>query len=215
LRLRHRDPGAEPQPLADGVAWLGVRLRLRPDPWTGRARAGYVVPDNKVRDMLARIAEMTTPPSSRIDAAAFDLGRWIVSVNDQLRDWYQAYVFAENAGEVFRAVDEHSRERVGELLHSVTGTRHRQLREQYRVWLPRGFWTWQVKGCRLTQLSSLAPRCPRGLTRRPPWQVPLGADAEVRPAAGSRPPAKPGVYPEPPPPEPPPAGSSQAITPQE
>ena len=43
----------------------------------------------------------------------------------------------------------------------------------YRVWLPRGFWTWEVQGTRLTVLSSLAPVAPRGLTRKPAWQCPL------------------------------------------
>ena len=57
--------------------------------------------------MLERLSEMTAPPSSRLDADVFDLGRWIVSINEQLREWRQAYVFADNAPEVFHAVDEH------------------------------------------------------------------------------------------------------------
>ena len=71
--------------------------------------------------MLERIVEMTTPPSARIDASAFNLGRWIVSVNEQLRDWRQAYLYADNGAEVFAALDEHTRERVAQLLHAVTG----------------------------------------------------------------------------------------------
>ena len=54
----------------------------------GRLAFGYVVPDAKVGDMLARLTEMTAPPSDKIDAAAFNLGRWVVSVNTQLRDWW-------------------------------------------------------------------------------------------------------------------------------
>ena len=46
--------------------------------------------------MLDRLVEMTAPPSDKIDAAAFNLGKWIVSVNTQLRDWWQAYRYADN-----------------------------------------------------------------------------------------------------------------------
>jgi hypothetical protein len=119
--------------------------------------------------MLERVAEMTTPPSARIDPSAFNLGRWIVSVNDQLRDWRQAYLYADNAPEVFAALDEHTRDRVGLLLQAVTGKRFHELRAEYRVRLPRGFWIWQVNGSRLVVLSPLAPRAPEQLTRKPAW----------------------------------------------
>ncbi len=119
--------------------------------------------------MLERVVEMTLPPSARIDASAFNLGRWLVSINEQLRDWRQAYLYADNAAEVFAALDEHTRERVVQLLHAVTGKRFQNLRAEYRVRLPRGFWTWKVNGCALVVLSSLAPHAPENLTRRPPW----------------------------------------------
>jgi hypothetical protein len=170
LQQRLRDGFPQPCSIQDGVTWLGVRLQARPNRWTGKMRFGYFIPDDKVVSMLARVNEMTMPPSTRIDASAFNLGRWIVSVNEQLRDWHQAYVFADNAADVFRTLDEHTRDRVGQLLNSVTGTRWRDLYGEYRLRLPRGFWTWQVSGCHLTVLSALAPRCPYRLTRRPPWQ---------------------------------------------
>jgi RNA-directed DNA polymerase len=165
----------------DGVDWLGVRIQPRPVSWTGRVEFGYVVPDDRVRRVLDRITEMTTAPSPRIDAAAFDLGRWLVSINDQLREWRQAYVFADNGPIVFRAIDEHTRERVAELLHSVTGLRRSALYARYWVRLPRGFATWEVNGTRLVVLSSLAPERPRGLTRSPPWlRVPPGQSAAAK-----------------------------------
>lgn len=36
---------------------------------------GYAVPGAKVASMTARLVEMTTPPSDKIDAAAFNLGK--------------------------------------------------------------------------------------------------------------------------------------------
>jgi group II intron reverse transcriptase/maturase len=188
LRQRLRSTDAA-RPIQEGVTWLGLQLRPRPNRWTPKARFGYVVPDAKVVAMLERIKEMTAPPSERIDPTAFDLGRWIVSINDQLRDWHQAYVFADNAPEVFQALDEHTLDCVKELLHSVTGIRHHDLFRDYRVWLPRGFWSWQVNGSRLVVLSALAPRRPRNLIRKPPWQVPLAKakDVAAEPAAGAAP----------------------------
>lgn len=153
----------------NGIPWLGVKLRPRICGWSDQTQFGYVVPDEKVIHMLGRIEEMTLPPSTRIDPSAFDLGRWLVSINDQLRDWWQAYLFADNALLVFRALDEYTFERVAELLHSITGRRRGQLYDEYRVRLPRGFQSWQIDGCRLTVLSSLAPRRPDRLIRRPVW----------------------------------------------
>lgn len=170
LRQQLRDPRAEPAPAEDGIHWLGVRLQPRLSPWTERIQCGYAIPDAKVKDMLARINEMTAPPSNRIERDAFNLGRWILSVNSQLRDWHQAYMFADNRFEVFAAVDDHCRHRIGGLIYSVQGVRGKDLYRQYRARLPRGFWTWQVDGCQLVILSALAPRCPHRLVRTPDWQ---------------------------------------------
>jgi hypothetical protein len=186
LQQKLREPRACPVPLTEGLEWLGVRLQARQQRWGGQAAYGYVVPDAKVEEMLARLSEMTEPPSDRIDASAFNLGRWIVSINEQLRDWRQAYLFADNAGEVFRALDDHSRERVGELLQSVTGLRRVAVCQQYRVRLPRGFWTWEVPGARLVVLSSLAPHCPGNLVRRPPWDGLSHAAVEQGPPPAQR-----------------------------
>jgi hypothetical protein len=155
-------------------------LRVWPQRWSDCLSHGYVVPDAKVIDMLARLTEMTAPPSARVDGSAFNPARWIVSINEQLRDWRGAYLYADNAPEVFRALDDHARLRVGQLLQSITAVRGPQLLRQYRVKLPRGFWSWEVPGARLTVLSSLAPQAPANLTRRPPW---MGRHLPARPAA--------------------------------
>lgn len=164
-----RSPVAAPALLSEGVDWLGVRLRGRVRSWDARTIFGYLIPDERVVKMLSRLDEMTVPPSDRIGADAFNLSRWLVSINEQLREWQQAYRFADNALEVFRAVDDRSRERVGALLASITGLRRYELRRRHYQRLPRGFWTWQVDGCRLVVLSSQAPESPVQLTRRPPW----------------------------------------------
>lgn len=168
-RQRLRRPVAAPSLLSEGVSWLGVSLAPRRNSWTGRIAVGYLIRDDKVRSMLARIDEMTVPPSERIDPAAFNLARWLVSINDQLRDWRQVYQYADNAREVFATLDERALRRVGQLLESVTGLRRYQLVKQYVRRLPRGFWTWEVEGTRLVVLSSLAPRRPYRLVRPPNW----------------------------------------------
>lgn len=150
--------------------WLGVNICPATDDWGGKTRYEYTVPPKKVESMLARIDEMTEPPSERIDASAFDLGRWMKSINEQLDDWFQVYQFAGNAPAVFRAVDEHTAQRVGELIRSIHGLRRSVLERDYRVRLPRGFRSWQVEGCRLIVLASRAPRRPAFLIRRPLWQ---------------------------------------------
>lgn len=183
LHQRLRDPHAAPTALTTGLTWLGVRLQPQLRPWTRTVTFGYVVPEDRVAAMLQRLTEMTTPPSDRIEAGAFNLGRWVVSINEQLRDWRQAYLFADNATEVFRAIDEHTRERMALLVQAVTGARAAQLYAQYRVRLPRGFWTWQVEGTRLVCLSSLAPHNPVALTRRPPWMRRDALPAAEKPAA--------------------------------
>jgi RNA-directed DNA polymerase len=168
MHQKLRRPHDSPKPAAEGVDWLGVRIQPRALGWAGRIRFGYVVPDAKVTAMLERLTEMTAPPSDKIDGGAFNLARWIVSINEQLRDWRQAYQFTDNSHEVFRALDEHCHERVGALLQSVTGVRRASL-HQFRARLPRGFRTWEVPGARLTVLSSLAPHWPANLVRQPAW----------------------------------------------
>lgn len=156
-------------PVTSRVPWLGVEIVAQTPEWSSQIEFGYEIPGHKVLKMMTRIDEMTLPPSTKIDPEAFDLGRWLVSINSQLRDWWQAYLFAANAQLAFRAIDDHTDQRVGELLRAVTGKRWHELRDHYRVRLPRGFSSWQVNGCRLSVLSSLAPRRPDRLTRRPEW----------------------------------------------
>lgn len=155
-------------PATQGVAWLGVEI----GPRTKSAVDGefaYFVPSPKLQRMQERIAEMTVPPNARIDPAAFDLAKWLQSINEQLRDWWSVYMYAANAQETFRQLDQFTFERVGELLYAITGQRRRALLEQYRVKLPRGFTSWQIDGTRLTVLSSLAPRNPDRLCFPPAW----------------------------------------------
>lgn len=173
--------------ILQGVEWLGVRIVPRPNRWTGRLEFAYVVPDGKVFKMLQRIDEMTVPPSARLDAGVFDLGRWLASLNEQLRDWWQAYMYADNAEAVFRALDERTQDRVGELLHHVTGKRRGVLLREHAARLPRGFTSWEAGGVKLTVLSSLAPRRPRCLIGHPPWMWIAGngkSSPPPRPANG-------------------------------
>lgn len=158
-----------PIPVAQGFPWLGTEFRQRSLVLPGATEFGYVVPRKKIDDMVARLLEMTTPPSDKIDVAAFNLGKWIVSINNQLRDWRQVYLFADNAPEVFHLLDQVTRDRVGHLAKAVLGVSWSELRRNYLVQLPRGFWTWEFPGARLSVLSSLAPHAPAHLIRRPKW----------------------------------------------
>jgi len=177
-RQTFREPGPVIVPSTSGVDWLGVRLRPRPAGWGRPIGFGYAIPDSKVAAMIQRITEMTIPPSDKVDATAFNLGRWIVSINEQLRDWRQAYLFTDNASDVFRALDDHTRERVAALLSAITGIRGHALIRNFRVKLPRGFWTWEVPSARLVALSSLAPHAPANLTRAPAWTKPAKLNAK-------------------------------------
>lgn len=169
LRQRLKASKSIVVPSLQGIRWLGVDIRPRQETWTDRVEFTYFVPKEKMSGMLERIDEMTTPPSNRIDPAAFDLGCWLASINEQLRDWWHAYVFAENAKAIFRKLDEHAFEQVADLLWAITGNRRRTLYQNYCVRLPRGFRTWRIDGAQLVVLSSLAPRNPAHLTRRPAW----------------------------------------------
>jgi group II intron reverse transcriptase/maturase len=188
LKGRWQKFKAEPAPVraAGGVDWLGVRIQPRGLARPGETAFGHAVPAEKVRSMAERLVEMTAPPSDKIDAAAFNLGRWVVSVNAQLRDWRQAYLYADNAPEVFRLLDAVAFDRVGELLKAVSGAPWAEVRRSHFVRLPRGFRTWEVPGARLSVLSSLAPCAPAGLTRRPPWwrEAPTPAAPPALPPAG-------------------------------
>ncbi|OWK41136.1 reverse transcriptase domain-containing protein [Fimbriiglobus ruber] len=171
LHLRQQRFRREPDPVpaAGGVEWLGVVLRPRALSRPDDVEFGYEVPRAKIRSMIARLVEMTAPPSDKIDAAAFNLAKWIVSVSGQLRDWRQAYLYADNAPDLFRVLDDVARDRIGELIKAVSGSSWAEVRRSHFARLPRGFWTWEVPGARLTVLSSLAPHTPARLTRRPVW----------------------------------------------
>lgn len=152
-----------------GIPWLGVEVRARRLGWESEPTFGYHVPDPKVESMLERIAEMTEPPSSRLDAAAVQLGPWIRSLNEQLRSWHQAYDRADNARAVFAGIDRRARERMGALLRSVLGKGWAEVEKRHGTTTARGFPTYAVDGTRLVVLSSLAPRSAHNLIRRPAW----------------------------------------------
>jgi len=120
--------------------------------------------------MLRQIDEMTMPPSERIEADAFDLGKWIASINTRLREWYNTICFSGNAAEIFETLDERMFERVGYLLKCVLRIRKNRLARLYQKRLPHGFLTWEINGYRLTVLSSLAPKRPGCLVHRQPWK---------------------------------------------
>lgn len=155
----------------NGVEWLGVRIgpRERSGRLLGRLDYGYTVPDRQVRQIVERIDELTAPPSSRLDNDVFDPSRWLVSINTQLRQWAQAYCLADDAAEVFRMIDDHTRRQTAHLLRRITGLSMRDLHRIHRLRLSRGFWTWHVNGARLVQLAILAPRQFDPRRRRPPW----------------------------------------------
>ncbi|GBD36826.1 Group II intron-encoded protein LtrA [bacterium HR36] len=167
--------------LLQGVDWLGVRLRVTTNRWTGQLEAGYVVPDDTVQAMIQRLTEMTTPPSSKLSEQTFDLGQWILSINAQLRGWYQSFQYADNIYEVARTLDDHVSRRFEEVLMAVTGKSRHQVRNMYIARLSRGFRTWQVDGRTLIVLSAEPPRRPQRIAQRPAWMRP------VQPAPGTPP----------------------------
>jgi len=189
LKGRRQRFKVEPSPIpaSVGVEWLGVRIQPRRYVRPGETAFGYVVPEAKVASMIDRLVEMTQPPSDKIDAAAFNLGKWVVSVNAQLRDWRQVYLYADNAPDVFRVLDAVAFERIGELLKAVSGGPWAEIRRSHLVRLPRGFRSWEVPGARLSVLSSLAPCAPAGLIRRPAWwkEAPAPMSSAALPAAPS------------------------------
>ncbi|MEZ6141684.1 MAG: reverse transcriptase domain-containing protein [Zavarzinella sp.] len=158
-------------PIQQGIDWLGVTLRPRIFKIENHLSFGYSIPASKVQNMVDRLSEMTALPSEKIDAAVFNLEKWIVAINQQLRQWRQSYLYADNAFEVFRTLDDYARLRFGKLLSHLTGERMASIRTKYRVRLPRGFWSWQVNGVRMSVLSSLAPHIPNNLKFKPPWMV--------------------------------------------
>ena len=168
-RLNLRSPLGRPVPLTEGVNWLGVQIKSRQLGWEESPRFVFDVPDAKVQRMLDVITEMTEPPCKRLERQTFNLENWFASLNDQLWQWREVYVYAGNAAAVFQAIDEHIKDRVQNLLFHVTGLRRRALRKEFQEYLPRGFWTWKAGNTRLVCLSSLAPKFPKRLVKPPEW----------------------------------------------
>lgn len=166
LRLTIRRDKLKQSRLQEGIEWLGVRLLPRPA-LAGRPPVfGYQIPDSKITKMLATLEALTEFRNSRGQFP--NLGEFLRSLNEQLRAWREAYVFADNATLVFDLVDEIARERVQRLLQQHPAGRGGL--SQFRHKLPRGFWTWKADGIQLVNLSSLAPRRPEHLIHKPQWQ---------------------------------------------
>ncbi|MCS7016491.1 MAG: reverse transcriptase/maturase family protein [Gemmatales bacterium] len=159
--------------LFEGVDWLGVRLRVTANRWTGQLESGYVIPDQTVQDIIQRLMEMTTPPSTKLSEQTFDLGQWILSLNAQLRGWYQSFQYADNIYEIARTLDDLVFRRFEEVLLAVTGKNRQYLRSTCIVYLPRGFRTWQIDGRQLLVLSAEPPRRPKRIAQRPKWMRPV------------------------------------------
>lgn len=147
-------------PVERGVEWLGLRIvpRDRLNRLTGRREFGFTVPDRVVRRVIERIDRQTSGPVSRIDREGFEPAVWINRVNRLIRQWAQVYRYADDAPAVFAFVDEYTRARVHAVLRSMTGLGDHELRQNHRVCIARGYWTWQVAGTRLVQLAPARPR---------------------------------------------------------
>ena len=170
LHLRLSSGKSRVSPLQTPIRWLGVDLSARRNHWSGETRYGYRIPEDKCRRMLETLIELTTPPHEKLDAGTFNAGQWIASVNEQLRQWRETYRYSENAREVWGILDDCARERMKQVLRKLTGLRGSHLHKACRVYLPRGFWTWQADGVQLVNLSRETPRHPGQLTRKPAWQ---------------------------------------------
>ncbi|MCR4414898.1 MAG: hypothetical protein NUV77_20970 [Thermoguttaceae bacterium] len=155
--------------MGKSIAWLGVEIRPREASCNNVTTFGYVVPRPKLQQMLDTLTQLTEPPEGRLDVRVYHLAGWLACLNEQLQAWRHAYEFADNAPEVFRAVDDHAHRRVQRLLARVTRKTYSQLNRLYRQRLPRGFFTWQVDGVQLVVLSARAPRAPQVRVRQPPW----------------------------------------------
>ncbi|MFM9966002.1 MAG: reverse transcriptase domain-containing protein [Planctomycetaceae bacterium] len=186
LRLSLRRDKLTEARIEDGIEWLGVRIQPRPSLVGRPARFGYQIPDAKILKMLAALQQLTEPPprltatptacarrGTSVAAHNLDsnqLGPWLKSLNEQLRSWREAYVFADNAVPVFDLIDQQTQDRVRLVLQRIASGRGGL--DQYRHKLPRGFWTWKAGGVQLVNLSSLAPRRPDHLVHKPQWMKP-------------------------------------------
>jgi hypothetical protein len=168
LRQRLR-AGPTPAHLSDGVEWLGVILRTRAPGRDGRPTPGYLVAPARVARMLARLNELTEPPSPRLGTAPFRPAAWVTALNEQLRDWHGAYRHADNAADLFHILDEHCRSRVATLLPRITGLRPRQFERQCRRRLRDGGWTWEIDGVRLLTLTARPLACQAPTVHPPAW----------------------------------------------
>ncbi|GEM_PF-318754 len=161
--------GVRIERMDEGFEWLGLRFVPRRRPWFDGVRFACEIPPHKVVEMFERVNEMTVPPSQRLDPDVFDLGRWIASLNKQLKQWAAVYRNALNAREVFMDLDDHVFDRVGQLIKSVTDLSMAQVRDRYVVELPRGFRTYEVNGERLVVLATLPPARRERSVQKPAW----------------------------------------------
>lgn len=164
--------GTPPHPshiISEGVTWLGVRIKPRCVLPAARVVYGYYVPDEKVTDILRTVEEMTTPPDDRLEPQTFVLSRWIRSINQQLHQWRQAYMFADNAYAVFQVVDDFVRDCLLRLIKRLLKLSTREVEDRFVRRLPRGYWTFEVDGVQLSTLSAMPPQRPGKLIYKPAW----------------------------------------------
>jgi hypothetical protein len=179
--------------LLKGVDWLGVRLRVRANRWTGQLEAGFLIPDDAVRDMIQRLTEMTSPPSAKLSEQTFDLRQWILSINSQLRGWYNSFQYADNIYDVARTLDDLVFRRFEEVLLAVTGKKRHEVRQEFLYKMPRGFRTWQADGEPILVLSAQPPRRLTTIAQPPRWMRPIAPHSAA--ASGNLPPAPPAILP--------------------
>lgn len=158
-----------PVRLSRGIEWLGLRLRSDECGWSDGNQFVFDIPDAKVKKMLRTIGEMTSLPDDRLNPDAFELSRWVVSLNEQLKEWRSVYRGASNAATVFQALDEQAQEGVARLIAHCRGLKRRQVEKLHRAKLARGFRTWEIDGTRLVRLAATPPRQSRAQPRRPHW----------------------------------------------
>jgi len=164
--------------IAEGVSWLGVRIRPRCALPQGRVVFGYCVPDLKIAEILAAVEEMTELPDKRLEAGTFALSGWIRSLNRQLQQWRQAYMYADNAYAVFQVVDDFVRDRVRRLIRHLLKLSSREVQAQFMRRLPYGHWTFEVEGTQLVTLSAMPPQRPGILVYKPAWLSPRSSSID-------------------------------------
>jgi len=138
------------------------------------------LPEARTAAMLARLVEMTAPPKRQDRCRRVNLGNGSSPSTRSSATWRQAYLFADNAPDLFRLLDAVAFDRVGELLKAVTGVPWRRSAVTHLVRLharASGPGKCPARACPCSQL--LAPHAPARL-------IPAGRRVGVKPPAEPR-----------------------------